>query len=169
MRLTLAAFLLSPFFCAAQTPAGQLTKPSNATGQCKDGTYSTASSKSGACRGHNGVKDWYAAAALAAGAPASPAPQATPVTVASTAPSRSAATAGTPTSQTASKGPKANLANKPAAAGGAPNLVWVNTGTNVYHCYGTDFYGKTKAGSYMSEADAKAKGARPDHGNACGK
>lgn len=45
---------------------------------------------------------------------------------------------------------------KPAAATG--DKVWVND--KVYHCPGSRFYGKTKKGEYMSEADAKTKGAK---------
>ena len=51
----------------------------------------------------------------------------------------------------------------PASAG----QVWVNTASKVYHCPGNRWYGKTKHGSYMSEAQAQAQGARPDHGKAC--
>ena len=55
------------------------------------------------------------------------------------------------------------------AAGGGADKVWVNTKSNTYHCFGTKFYGKTKMGGYMTEADAKTKGAHADHGKACGK
>ena len=54
-----------------------------------------------------------------------------------------------------------------AAAGGGDGKVWVNTASKTYHCAGTKYYGKTKAGEYMSEADAKAKGNHPDHKKVC--
>ena len=45
------------------------------------------------------------------------------------------------------------------APGAAPNKVWVNTASNVYHCPGDRYYGKTKAGKYMTEPEANAAGA----------
>jgi hypothetical protein len=37
-------------------------------------------------------------------------------------------------------------------------MVWVNTESGVYHKEGTRYYGKTKTGKYMSEADAQKAG-----------
>jgi hypothetical protein len=39
-------------------------------------------------------------------------------------------------------------------------MVWVNLDSGVYHMEGTRYYGKTKNGKYMSEADAIKAGYR---------
>ena len=45
--------------------------------------------------------------------------------------------------------------------------VWVNTGSGVYHCPGTRYYGATKAGKYMPEPAARSSGYRPAYGRTC--
>ncbi|MDR3747925.1 MAG: DUF3761 domain-containing protein [Acidobacteriota bacterium] len=145
--MALVAGLLALQLCMAQAPAGA---PAGATGLCNDGTYYTGATKQGACSGHKGVKDWYGTpAATPAKAPAAAAPTAAP------------APAATPAAT------KATAKTTAPAAGGGPGQVWLNTASNVYHCPGTQYYGKTKAGAYMTEAEAKAKGAHADHGKAC--
>ena len=130
----------------AQAPAGA---PSGANGVCNDGTYSTATSKRGACAGHKGVKTWFASPGPVNQAPSAPTTGSAP----STAPSPTSAPA-----QAQKQG-----------SGGGNGQVWVNTASNVYHCQGDRSYGTTKAGQYMSEADAKSKGARPAYGKICTK
>jgi hypothetical protein len=110
---------------------------STVTATCKDGTAFTGTKRSGACRGHGGVQSWGATSTATS-------PVATPPPPAAAASQRSA-----------------------TSPGGGAGQVWVNTASKVYHCPGDRWYGKTKHGSYMSEVQAQAQGARPDHGKAC--
>ena len=48
---------------------------------------------------------------------------------------------------------KATAAQKAPPASSA-GMVWVNTESGVYHKRGTRWYGRTKKGKYMAEADA---------------
>jgi len=133
-----------------------------ATGICNDGSEYTGASKRGACRGHKGVKEWFAdkqaptATAVATPKPAvEPTPAAGPAVI---------PPPPQPSAQPASVPAPAQTAPAPAAGSGK---VWVNTKSKIYHCEGTKFYGHTKAGEYMSEADAIAKGNKANRNKAC--
>ena len=54
----------------------------------------------------------------------------------------------------------ASLDEGGVSPGGGPGLVWFNTETHVYHKEGSRFYGTTKKGKYVSEADAIKEGDR---------
>jgi hypothetical protein len=110
------------------------------TATCKDGSAFSGTTRSGACRGHGGVKSWDT------------------VTPSATAPAAGTATV-----------PATGAATPPQTTRGVagPGQVWVNTASKVYHCPGDRWYGKTKAGEYMSEAQAKSAGFHPDHNKAC--
>ncbi len=49
------------------------------------------------------------------------------------------------------------------APGGGHGLVWVNTESHVYHKEGSRFYGTTRKGKYVSEADAIKEGDKAAH------
>lgn len=132
----LAATCLFAGLAFAQAPAGS-------SGSCKDGTYTTAASKRGACSGHGGVKDWFADQKAA--------PARNP----------SVATAPAATAEDTGK------LRATAAPGGSRGQVWVNTAAKVYHCPGDQWYGKTEKGAYKSEAAAKAEGDRAAGNKAC--
>jgi hypothetical protein len=56
------------------------------------------------------------------------------------------------------KNASTEAATNPPAPGGGHGLVWVNTESHVYHREGSQFYGTTKKGKYMTEAEAIKEG-----------
>jgi hypothetical protein len=62
--------------------------------------------------------------------------------------------------QSANEQPNAFEAETPAAR----DKVWVNTRSGKYWRPGSEHYGKTKQGRFMTEQEAKAEGFRPAHG-----
>jgi hypothetical protein len=169
--MLLAAGMLASAVCQAAPPADA---PAGTTGLCKDGTYWDGATKKGACKGHKGVKEWYAAkdakadkAEKAKSAKAEKAEKADKMGKAEKADKMGMA-------EKSDKMEKADKADKmekaearAAAPGGGAGKVWVNTDSKVYHCQDDRWYGKTKQGEYMSEAEANAKGFHADHGKAC--
>lgn len=149
---------------AAETNA---TRPADATGECKDGSFTTSPGKAGACSGHKGVKNWYggdtqgtteskARTTTMGGATTSAAPN---------VPSARPSNANASSTMSAPSAGASRSASTPAAGGAGQ--VWVNTDSKVYHCQKDAMYGKTKQGEYMSESQAKAMGARPSRGKEC--
>ena len=161
-RLIAAFGLIAVASAFAQVPSAA---PSGTTGLCKDGSYSSNATKAGACSGHKGVKTWYASAASAP----LPAPSPASSTAAkAVAPAASASQSAAKAQSTETKKAVSNTAPATQAPGGSAGQVWVNASSKTYHCFGTQYYGKTKQGQYMTEAAAKAAGNHADHGKTCG-
>jgi DNA uptake protein ComE-like DNA-binding protein len=85
--------------------------------------------------------------------PASPSPNPSPTP---SSPASSSTSEGTEQSQSAAGNSSTETAQTPAEKG----MVWVNLDSGVYHREGDRWYGKTKNGKFMSEADAQKAGYR---------
>ncbi len=130
------------------------TIPKNGTTATKSATKKPATSK----RGTSSADAAPAPAATPAGrtpAAAAATPAATPAasrtaasTPAAAAPAIPASAPPTSSTSSAQQAPPANSAG----------MVWVNTDSGIYHKPGTRWYGKTKQGKYMTEADAVKAG-----------
>jgi hypothetical protein len=71
---------------------------------------------------------------------------------------RTSTAAASPAAAGPAKGTSTQAATKAPAPGGGHGKVWVNTETHVYHKEGSRFYGTTKKGKYMTEAEAIKEG-----------
>ena len=114
-----------------------------------DASVSTKSSKSSKSK-KSAASDSSAAAAPAATSSSTPAAAPTP------------ASKTPPAATNSSAKPAASQQTPPANSNG---MVWVNTDSGVYHKPGSRYYGKTKQGKYMTEADAIKAGYRASEKN----
>jgi len=117
-----------------------------------------------ACRaGNEAIPGAAAAPQVASPAPA-PASPAAPATSGGFGFGRKKPTlvAPAPSSATAAPSGANQFSAEAQARGRCPGatVVWVNTGSAIYHFAGAKNYGNTKEGAYMCEPDAKAAGDR---------
>jgi hypothetical protein len=155
MRNTWKVWLAPAMMAGACVSFAQTPAAGTQTFVCKDGTSVTAATSKDACKGHKGI-DKSASSGANPAAAAAPA-KAAPVAATATA---------VPAAAAASKKAPPAPAGTPAPGGG-PGKVWANSSTKVYHCQGDRYYGTTKQGSYMTEAEAKAQGMHAAANKSC--
>jgi cytoskeletal protein RodZ len=79
--------------------------------------------------------------------------------------STAASTAASPTGSSAKPPSSTTAAAQKTAPTKNGGLVWVNTDSGVYHRRGSRWYGRTKQGKYMTEADAIKAGYKASEKN----
>ena len=87
-------------------------------------------------------------------------PAAAAAAPAKVAPPPAPAPAPRPAPRPAAAAPAAPAATATAQVPPAPGMVWVNLDTKIFHRQGDPWYGKTKHGQFMTEADALKAGYR---------
>jgi DNA uptake protein ComE-like DNA-binding protein len=99
----------------------------------------------------------------AGGAGSAPAPSSTAAPAPSPAPAPAPAPAAPPSASGAAPATTGGTGAGAGAAAAQPpvkGMVWVNLDSKIYHYEGDRFYGKTKHGQFMTEADAIKAGYR---------
>lgn len=145
----------------AQTAAAATAAPV----LCKDGSTAAHGGR-GACRGHGGINR-SAGATGVGGASTAATMGGTENGAAATANPMSASSAPAGRTRLASAERQSATPRSEPAPGGGPGMVWANSQSKVYHCQSDRWYGRTQQGQYMTEAQAKAQGYRPDHNKPC--
>ncbi len=138
---------------ASPSPAAKRGRKTKTTADASPSPAGAAVSASPAAKGGRKTKT------TAASATVSPSPSPVRKTLSdlfkpktSASPAAAVAPAATTTSTAET------VAKTAPAPGGGHGLVWVNTESHIYHKEGSRFYGKTKKGKYVSEADAIKEG-----------
>ena len=103
-----------------------------------------------------------ASPAASAAMSATPAASASPAKKSWFSMSPKSAASATPATTTTSTKKSMPEPSGTVAPGGGHGMVWVNTESHVYHREGSRWYGRTKKGKYMSEADAIKEGDHAD-------
>jgi hypothetical protein len=72
-----------------------------------------------------------------------------------------------PSQEPSPKSPELSSVPKYPNPGDPDVKVWVNVPSNVYHCPGTRWYGMSKHGEFMTQAEAQKRVYRPAYGKVC--